>query len=262
MTRRPALLLLSLLTVLAFSFALAACGGGGGDDDDRDDDSRPEDSDRDGVRDSRDDCRNEDEDDGVWGSDPKDGCPGTIDDLVELARADIDFFWQQTFQNEGEGALYEPPLQFTAYTTEIETGCGLATLDNAFYCSADHSIYYDVSFLEHELETNGDFGPVLIIAHEWGHLVQSILGILDSTELLTIETELQADCLAGVWAADADERGLLEEGDFEEGMVALLRVGDPFGTDFFDPQAHGQPGQRIDSFNSGFNLGLEGCTLD
>jgi predicted metalloprotease len=260
LTRRPLLFLCALLALVSFAAALAACGGGDDDDDDRDDDSRPEDSDRDGVRDSRDDCRNEDEDEGLWGSDANDGCPGTIDDLVELARADIDFFWQSQFENDT--TLYEPPLQFTAYTTEIETACGLAVPENAFYCSADHSIYYDVNFLARELETNGDFGPVLIIAHEWGHLVQSLLGILGSTELLTIQTELQADCLAGVWAADADQRGLLEEGDFEEGMIALLRVGDPHGTDFFDPQAHGQPEERVGAYRRGFFEGLDGCTLD
>jgi len=258
LTRRPLLLFLALLAILPL--ALAACGGGGDDDDDRDDDSKPADSDRDGVRDSRDDCKREKEDEGVWGSDPNDGCPATIEDLIELARADIDFFWKEQF--EAEDVLYEPPLNFTAYTSEIETACGTATLDNAFYCSADHSIYYDINFLARELDTNGDFGPVLIIAHEWGHLVQSLLGILASTELLTIQTELQADCLAGVWAADADRRGLLEEGDLEEGVITLFRVGDPRGIDFFDPQAHGQPSERIQAFQDGFDLGLEGCTLD
>jgi predicted metalloprotease len=253
------LLFFALLALVSFSAAFAACSGGD-DDDGRDDDSQPSDRDKDGIRDSRDDCRNDPEDDGLWGSDPKDGCPGTIEDLIELARADIDSFWQQQFENED--VLYEPPLNFTAYTTEIETGCGLATLDNAFYCSADHSIYYDINFLGNELATNGDFGPVLIIAHEWGHLVQGLLGILDSTELLTIQTELQADCLAGVWSADADQRGLLEEGDLQEGINTLFNVRDPRGTDFFDPQAHGSAGQRIDAFNDGFEVGLDGCTLD
>jgi predicted metalloprotease len=244
----------------SFVLSASACGGGGDDDDGRDDDSKPSDKDRDGIRDSRDDCKNEDEDEGVWGSDPKDGCPATIEDLIELARADIDFFWEGQFANDT--TLYEPPIKFEGYTTEIETDCGRATLNNAFYCSADHSIYYDADFLEGELESNGDFGPVLIIAHEWGHLVQGLLGILGNSELLTIQTELQADCLAGVWAADADKRGLLEEGDFQEGITTLFRVGDPRGTDFFDPQAHGSPGERIDAFDGGFQAGLDACTLN
>ncbi len=260
MIRRAALLLVVFTTLFSFAIVAAACGSSGDDDSDRDDDSKPSDKDRDGVRDTRDDCEDEDEDEGVWGSDPNDGCPGTIDDLIELARADIDFFWQGQFANDS--TLYEPPLNFEGYTTEIETECGTATLNNAFYCGADHSIYYDRNFLAGELDSNGDFGPVLIIAHEWGHLVQGLLGILGNDELLTIQTELQADCLAGVWAADANRRELLEEGDFQEGINTLFRVGDPRGTDFFDPQAHGSPGDRIDAFDGGFQAGLDACTLN
>jgi len=248
-----------MLMALSFTAVGTACGGGGDDDDDSSS-SRNRDRDRDGVRDSRDDCKDEKEDEGLWGSDPEDGCPGTITDLIELAREDIDSFWATQFQ--AESIQYEPPVTFEAYTTEIETACGTATLNNAFYCGADHSIYYDSDFLGELLQTNGDFGPVLVIAHEWGHLVQGLLGILDDNELLTIQTELQADCLAGVWAADADSRGLLEKGDFDEGVTTLFRVGDPRGTDFFDPAAHGTPGQRIDSFNDGFEVGLDGCTLN
>lgn len=259
MNRRPLLLLFALLALVSFAAVGAACGSGGDDDDD-DSSERNRDRDNDDIRDSRDDCRDEKEDGGQWGTDAADGCPATVDDLIELARADIDAFWEAQFGTEG--IQYEPPLNFQGYTTEIETECGTASLQNAFYCGADHSIYYDSNFLAGELEENGDFGPVLIIAHEWGHLVQALLGILDDDELLTIQTELQADCLAGVWAADADSRGLLEEGDFDEGIITLFRVGDPRGTDFFDPAAHGRPEQRIGKFNDGFELGLDGCTLE
>lgn len=256
MIRRPALLLIALLSVLFFATFAAACG----DDDSGDADSKPSDRDRDGIRDSRDDCDREKEDEGVWGSDPKDGCPATIEDLIELARSDVDAFWAVQF--EAEDILYDPPINFEAYTTEIETECGRALLNNAFYCGADHSIYYDLNFFGDQLAKNGDFAPVLVIAHEWGHLVQSLLGIFDGDELLTIQTELQADCLAGVWAADADERGLMEEGDFDEGIIALFNVGDPRGTDFFDPAAHGRPDERIRAFNDGFEVGLDACALE
>lgn len=256
MTRRPALLLFSLLTVLSFTAFFSACGGG---DDDDSSSSSPKDRDHDGIRDSRDDCPKVKEDGGQWGSDPKDGCPGTIDDLIELARSDINDFWQGQFDFEGED--YEPPIKFQSYTKEIDTACGPASLDNAFYCSADHSIYYDSNFLKAQLDTNGDFAPVLIVAHEWGHLVQSLLGILQDDTLYSIQIELQADCLAGVWAADADARSLLDQGDLEEGIVALFRVRDPKGTDFFDPQAHGTAGERIDAFNDGFDYGLDACKI-
>jgi len=237
-----------------------SCGGddSSGDDDEAED--RDRDRDNDGVRDTRDDCPREDEDEGLWGSDAEDGCPATIEDLIKLAEVDVNAFWESQF--EFEDILYDPPIKFEGYTEEIETECGRAELNNAFYCGADHSIYYDLNFLTEELVTNGDFGPVLIIAHEWGHLVQSLLGILDDDELLTIQTELQADCLAGVWAADADARGLLDEGDFEEGVTTLFRVGDSRDTPFFDENAHGRPGQRIDAFNDGFEAGLDACTLD
>jgi predicted metalloprotease len=245
------LCLLALVSLTAFS----ACSGG----DDDDDTPAVRDRDDDGIRDSRDDCDREKEDGGVWESDPKDGCPATIDDLVELARADIDSFWEKEFDVEGE--IYDGPIKFEGYTTEIETDCGPASLENAFYCSADHSIYYDSNFLAEQLETNGDFAPVLIVAHEWGHLVQSLVGILQDRDLYSIQVELQADCLAGVWAADADQRGLLDEGDFNEGIVALFRVGDARGTDFFDPDAHGRAGDRINAFQDGFEGGLEACAL-
>lgn len=257
MTRRPALLFLALLALFSFSIVAASCGGGGDDDDDTDE---PRDRDNDDIRDSRDKCDREKEDGGVWGSDPKDGCPATVSDLIELARSDVDSFWEQQF--EGDTIQYDPPVNFKAYTSEIDTACGRALLNNAFYCSADHSIYYDENFLKGELDTNGDFAPVLIIAHEWGHLVQSLVGILQDESLYTIQLELQADCLAGVWAADADERGLLDEGDFEEGIVALFRVRDPKGTPFYDPQAHGTAGERIDAFNNGYDFGLDACRID
>lgn len=258
MILRRLLVLLALFSVCLFSLGAVACGGG--DDDDDEAAAEPRDRDDDGIRDTRDDCPREPEDEGLWGSDPNDGCPGTIEDLIELARADVDAFWEARF--DFDGILYDPPIKFQAYSTEIQTDCGLALLNNAFYCSADHSIYYDIDFFQDQLDGNGDFAPVLIIAHEWGHLVQSLLGILGSEELLTIQTELQADCLAGVWAADADARGLLEEGDFDEGIIALFNVGDSRDTPFFDPSAHGRSGQRIDSFTDGFEAGLDACTLE
>ena len=255
MTRRPFALIVLCLVALLVPAALTACGGGD------DDDSTPttKDRDHDGIRDSRDKCPKDKEDKGLWGSDPKDGCPGTIDDLVELARGDIDSYWASVF--EEEDTEYDPPIKFEAYTEEIDTGCGPASLDNAFYCSADHSIYYDRNFLANELADNGDFEPVLIIAHEWGHLVQSLVGILSDETYYSIQIELQADCLAGVWAADADSRGVMEKGDFEEGIIGLFRVGDPEDAPF-DPDAHGTSGQRIDSFTNGFKHGLEACSID
>ena len=262
MILRRMLFVFAVFSIVSVAFTTVACGSRESDDGDDDAETtvEPRDRDDDGIRDSRDDCPREPEDKGLWGTDPTDGCPGTIDDLIGLARMDIDSFWEAQF--DFEDILYDPPITFEAYDTEIETACGPALLNNAFYCSADHSIYYDSAFLKDQLETNGDFAPVLIIAHEWGHLVQSLLGILGDEELLTIQTELQADCLAGVWAADANQREMLQEGDFDEGIIALFNVGDTRDTPFFDPSAHGNSGQPIDSFKDRFESCLDACTFE
>ena len=216
------------------------------------------DTDGDGIADANDRCPGSKEDQGRWGSDANDGCPGTLDDLLNIAASDLNSFWEAQFK--GQRVLYEPPLRFEGYTRPIETGCGESARNNAFYCSADHAIYYDKDFLQTELDDNGDFEPVMIIAHEWGHLIQETVGELQSSQVLPIELELQADCLAGAWAADADRRGLLEQGDLEEAMTALVKAGDP-SDEPFAPDAHGTANERMDAFRAGFDRGVPGCAL-
>ncbi len=242
--------------VLPVALVLSACGGG----DDDTSTSRSRDRDRDGIPDRKDDCPQEKEDGGKWSANDADGCPDTIEDLIELGRSEVDAFWAELFATEG--VEYEAPIRFEAYSTPIRTPCGEAELHNAFYCGRDHSIYYDISFFQEELDTNGDYSPIFIIAHEWGHLVQALLDILFDDTRYSIQNELQADCLAGVFTAHAEEVEILETGDFEEAVVALFRVGDSDDTPFFDPGAHGTPGQRIDAFNKGFLKGVGACLSD
>lgn len=130
-------------------------------------------------------------------------------------------------------------------------------MENAFYCSLDRGIYYDSKFLQSYLDNTGDFAVVFILAHERGHLVQDLIGRLDRRP--TIDKELEADCLAGVWTADANSRDILDVGDINEGIIALLSVGDPLDTPAFDAQAHGTPGLRTDAFDRGVQQGLNGC---
>jgi predicted metalloprotease len=137
-------------------------------------------------------------------------------------------------------------------------------------------VYLDMRFfqeLRDRFQSPGDFAQAYVVAHEVGHHVQNLVGISDRVNAarphlprsqansLSVRVELQADCLAGVWAADADSRGVLEKGDFEEGIIGLFRVGDPEDAPF-DPDAHGTSGQRIDSFTNGFKHGLEACSID
>src|SRR5207247_28273 len=100
--------------------------------------------------------------------------------------------------------------------------------------------------------------PVTIIAHEWGRLVQADLDL--ETEMnYSIERELQADCFAGAWSHSADQEGMVEKGDLDEGTQALYQAGDDINTPWFDPQAHGQPQQRFNSFTEGYNNGPQYC---
>ena len=130
--------------------------------------------------------------------------------------------------------------------------------DGLSYCPGDFTVYLEQSFMDGQLQQFGDFAPALIIAHEIGHHTENILGV---NNVFTISQELQADCLAGAWAASAGARGLLEAGDLQEGAGSLFSVGDPFGTPWFAPGAHGTAFQRIDAFNRGYLNSPASCTF-
>ena len=185
-----------------------------------------------------------------------DGCPDTMQTLLIFAAEDINGYWLDKFNQEN--TEYAAPNRFVPYDEPIETECGPALLNNAFYCGGDHGIYYDYNFLLDQLNTDGDFAPVTILAHEWGHLVQGNLGLLQG-QFLTIQTELQADCFAGAWAASAGEKGYLEEGDLDEGASSLFKAGDDIDYPWFKPGAHGQPEERIQAFNMGLEQGADAC---
>lgn len=213
------------------------------------------DGDNDGVEDGSDRCPSEAED-RHW-SDGADGCPDGIDDLTTLAVRDLGAFWDQVL---AEGSReYRGPSRAVGYDGPISTGCGTAVPENAFYCRADGGLYYHRRFLEQQLRRIGDYGPVFILAHEWGHLIQDNLGLLDDPTRLTIQQELQADCLAGVYTRSAEQRDLLEAGDLEEAVESLLEAGDPRGTPWYDPNAHGSSSQRNRAFAIGFSQGLQAC---
>ncbi len=218
-------------------------------------DPEGQDTDGDGIVGPQDKCPREPETyDKVFDTD---GCPDNgIQELMEVAAQYINQFWEKEFAEAG--ARYEPPTEIVPYTQEIDTACGPAVLNNAFYCPNSHGIYYDLNFLQEQLDSDGDFAPVTILAHEWGHLVQGNLDLLNSG-LYSIQLELQADCFAGAWANYAGELQVLEEGDLDEGATALFRAGDDSNTAWFDPRAHGQPDQRIQSFDMGLKRNTDAC---
>lgn len=216
-----------------------------------------EDADRDGVADSTDICPDEAETPRGWDSDT-DGCPDTVDDLLALARDDVNDFWQRTFEAAGE--RYRAPDVFQSYSRTIRTACGESVPMNAFYCPRSNGIYFDQSLIEDSLAAHGDFAVVFIIAHEWGHLAQAELGI-SSADHYSIELELQADCFAGAYSKDTEDRGLLEQGDLDEAAAALFQAGDPRRTPPFAEGAHGTSKQRRDAFDTGYTDGVEGCGI-
>jgi predicted metalloprotease len=208
-----------------------------------------------------------------------DSVPGAPDpekktvQFVSFVLDDVQGFWAKQFQ--AGGSTY-PRSQLVLFRDGVRTGCGGASsATGPFYCPADQTVYIDLEFFK-ELATRfdapGDFAQAYVIAHEIGHHVQKVTGIEskvrkaqqeDSGRVndLSIRMELQADCLAGVWGHSTYERGILEEGDLEEGLTAAASVGD----DRIQKQAtgrvnqetwtHGSSEQRTKWFRAGFDSG-------
>lgn len=195
--------------------------------------------------------------------------------FVRQILAGTEDVWTKEF--EKMGLKYEPP-KLVFFTGSVNSGCGGATAATGlFYCSADKTIYIDLSFfeqMEKEMGAGGDFAFAYVVAHEVGHHVQYLLGTLekaheqmarlDKTEpnRMSVRTELQSDFYAGVWAYHDNEMfGSLEEGDIEEGLRAASKIGD----DYLQKQAqgyavpemfdHGRSDQRVRWLEKGASTG-------
>jgi predicted metalloprotease len=193
--------------------------------------------------------------------------------FVDAVQDDIQITWDEIFT--GAGRTYQP-AQVVLFRGSTRTGCGLGSAETGpFYCPADRHVYLDTSFfkeLQQRFGAPGDFAEAYVIAHEIGHRVQTLLGIDQQVQqasrddpsqanALSIRLELQADCLAGVWASSANARGVLEPGDLQEGITAAEAVGDDriqaSTTGRIDPETwtHGSSEQRVRWFRSGFEAG-------
>ena len=173
--------------------------------------------------------------------------PPQLFSLVRSARQDINAYWAARLQN------YRPPVDVVMIQAPTDTDCGHVEKPNAMYCGATHKIYWDVALLA-GLYRLGDYAPVFVLAHEWGHLAQSHLGLLRTASgLLDIQHELQADCFAGAYTRDATARKVADPGDDDEAILAIRRAGDDLDTPWFTQQAHGTSGQRLDAFSYGFD---------
>ncbi len=195
-------------------------------------------------------------------------------DFLEFVFDDVQDTWAGLYDQAGQS--YQPS-RMVIFDEAVQTGgCGSATAAvGPFYCPADGQVYLDQSFfdeLARRFGAPGDFAQAYVVAHEVGHHVQNVAGISadvrrlqqanpeDANEL-SVLLELQADCLAGVWAYGADRRGLLERGDLEEGLGAASAVGDDnlqrraTGTIDRESWTHGSSEERVEWFRRGFETG-------
>jgi predicted metalloprotease len=168
----------------------------------------------------------------------------------------LDAFWSGNFAESG--ATYRSPAVIPLEDFVI-TGCGPAGPEYfAFYCPIEESIYYSpAGFAEHD-QRIGDFAPIVVTAHEWGHHVQWLAGVVPEPGNAF---ELQADCLAGAYASEAGQQGLLDPGDITEAVTSSAEAGDPVGLPQDSPGAHGTNDDRIIAFMRGYLDGATGCGL-
>lgn len=200
--------------------------------------------------------------------------------FVSVVLADTEDTWHELFRQQGK-TYREPRLVLFRDATRSSCGLGQAAM-GPFYCPQDQKVYIDLGFyddLKNRFKAPGDFAQAYVIAHEVGHHVQTLLGIservqqakqkLDQVQAnqLSVRQELQADCLAGIWAHHADRsRQLLETGDVEEGLTAASAIGDDRlqkqSRGYVSPDSftHGSSAQRVKWFKRGLQSGsLKDC---
>lgn len=201
-------------------------------------------------------------------------------DFVSVVLADTEDTWEALFA--ASGRRYEPP-RLVLFTELVQSACGLGQAAmGPFYCPPDRRVYIDLAFyreLRDRFAAPGDFAQAYVIAHEVGHHVQNLLGVSGRVQAererlpeaeanaLSVRLELQADCLAGVWAHHADRtRDLLEPGDVEEGLRAAAAIGDDRlqrqtqGRVVPESFTHGTSEQRVRWFRRGLDSGrVDAC---
>ena len=194
-------------------------------------------------------------------------------DFVARVLGSTERVWDSIFKSMGR--QYEHP-KLVLFTGFVQSACGTAqSAMGPFYCPGDHKVYIDLSFyqdMKNKLGAPGDFAQAYVIAHEVGHHIQNILGIADrvtqtraqsseeESNALSVRMELQADCLAGIWAKAADATAnILEDGDVEEALNAAAAIGDDRmqkrSQGYVVPESftHGSSEQRVRWFKTGMS---------
>jgi predicted metalloprotease len=177
--------------------------------------------------------------------------------------------WSQILPEQTRVRFQAPKL--VLFTGQVSSACGYASAASGpFYCPGDYNLYLDFAFfdeLRREFKSPGDFAQAYVIAHEYGHHIQNLLGTMAKVQRagdnkrLSVALELQADCYAGVWANFAAKQNRLETGDAEEALRAAAAVGDDMiqkrtqGYVVPDSFTHGSSAQRMQYFSTGLKSG-------
>jgi predicted metalloprotease len=194
-------------------------------------------------------------------------------EFVKFVLNDVQATWTRILPEQG---LPYRHAKLVLFRNRVESGCGVAdAATGPFYCPPDEKVYIDLGFYD-ELRTRfgapGEFAQAYVLAHELGHHVQKVLGIEakvrraqsqnpGAANRLSVMTELQADCFAGIWGHSTSERKLLEEGEAKQALTAAAAVGDDRlqraarGTVRPETFTHGTSAQRMAWFKRGFNTG-------
>lgn len=194
--------------------------------------------------------------------------------FTSVILASTEDYWSQEFQKLGKH--YTPP-KLVLYNHSTRTGCGVGqAIMGPFYCSADKTVYLDLSFyqeIQQKMGGGGDFAQGYVIAHEIGHHVQNLLGTFSYVERLrqglsettanqlSVKLELQADCYAGLWGNAMDKEQILDVGDLQTALNTAEAIGDDRlqqqGQGYVVPDSftHGTSAQRYQWFKRGFDTG-------
>ncbi|WP_417692030.1 neutral zinc metallopeptidase [Roseibium sp.] len=200
--------------------------------------------------------------------------------FVSVVLADTENTWNDLFAQNG---MIYPEPKLVLFSDAVRSACGQASSAvGPFYCSQDSKIYIDLTFyrqLANQLQAPGDFAQAYVLAHEVGHHLQNVLGVLPEfhkarrgmserdANALSVRVELQADCFAGIWAHfAAQQQGFVEDGDIEEALNAASRIGDDTlqkqSRGYVVPESfnHGTSAQRVRWFREGFKTGqIQAC---
>jgi predicted metalloprotease len=189
--------------------------------------------------------------------------------FVGAVMGSLEDTWKKVLPQQARIRYVDPKL--VLFTGQVQSACGFASAATGpFYCPGDSNLYLDFGFfdeLKREFKAPGDFAQAYVIAHEFGHHVQNLTGIMEKVHRagndnrLSVALELQADCYAGIWAHDAHKQGRLEAGDAEEAIRAASAVGDDMiqkrmqGYVVPESFTHGSAQQRMQWFARGMQTG-------